>query len=53
MERESYFLSSHLLVHFRESLHIISKESLLSEKIFGRASAGFSKERISSIHTVE
>jgi hypothetical protein len=30
------------LVHFRESIHRISKESLLSKKLFGRASPGFS-----------
>jgi hypothetical protein len=33
-----------LLVHFRESLHEINGESLLSEKLFGRAPARFSRE---------
>jgi len=32
------------LVHFRESLYKISIESLLSEKLFARASPGFSLE---------
>jgi hypothetical protein len=32
------------LVHFRVSLHRISIESFLSEKLFGRASPGFSLE---------
>jgi len=32
------------LVHFGESLHRISIESLLSKKMFGRASLGFSLE---------
>jgi len=32
------------LVHFRETLHRISIESLLSEKLFGRASPRFSLE---------
>jgi hypothetical protein len=37
---ENHFTESaapSLLVHFRESLHRISRESLLSEKLFGRA----------------
>ena len=38
------FSAPSLLVHFIESLHRISRESLLSKKLFGRAPAGFSKE---------
>jgi hypothetical protein len=41
---EATFSAPSLLVHFRESLHRISRESLLSEKLFGRALAGFSRE---------
>ena len=41
---ESTFLALNLLVHFRESLHEIRRESLLSEKLFDRAPAGFSRE---------
>ena len=41
---EATFSSSQPLVHFRESLHGISRESLFSEKLFGRAPAGFSRE---------
>jgi len=36
---EATFSALNLLVHFRESLHGISRESLLSEKLFGRAPA--------------
>jgi hypothetical protein len=32
------------LVHFRESLHEISRESLFSKKLFCRAPAKFSRE---------
>ena len=38
------FSAPSLLVHFIESLHRISRESLLSKKLFGRAPAGFIKE---------
>jgi hypothetical protein len=38
------FLALNLIVYFRESLHEISRESLLSEKLFGRAPIGFSGE---------
>jgi hypothetical protein len=41
---EAIFFALSSLVHFRESLHTISIESLLSEKLFGRASPGFSLE---------
>jgi hypothetical protein len=41
---EAIFLAPSLLVHFRESLHKISRESLLSEKLFGRVLAVFSME---------
>jgi hypothetical protein len=40
----TFFLALSLLVHFRESLHGINRESLLSEKLFGRAPVGFSRE---------
>jgi len=41
---EATFLTLSLLVHFRESLHGINRESLLSEKLFDRAPAGFNRE---------
>ena len=41
---EATFLALSLLVYFRESLHEISRESLLLKKLFGRAPAGFSTE---------
>ena len=41
---EATFLALSLLVHFRESLHGINRESLLSKKLFGRAPTGFSRE---------
>jgi len=44
IRRSYFFLALSLLVHFRESLHGINRESLLSEKLFGRAPAGFSRE---------
>jgi hypothetical protein len=37
-------LAPNLLVHFRESLHGISRKSFLSEKLFGKAPAKFSRE---------
>jgi hypothetical protein len=43
-EATFFFSAPSLLVHFRESLHKISKESLLSGKMFGRALTGFSRE---------
>jgi len=43
-EEATFFLGLSLLVHFRESLHGIGRESLLSEKLFGRAPARFSRE---------
>jgi hypothetical protein len=39
-----FFPAPSLLIYFKESLHRISRESLLSEKLFGRALAGFSRE---------
>jgi len=44
IRRNYFFPALSLLVHFRESLHGISRESLLSEKLFDRAPAGFSRE---------
>ena len=41
---EATFLAPNLLVHFRESLHRISGESLLSNKLFDRAHARFTGE---------
>jgi hypothetical protein len=41
---EAIFLAPNLLVHFRKSLHRISRESFLSEKLFGRALARFNRE---------
>ena len=38
------FLALNLLVYFIEPLHRISKKSLLSEKLFGRAPTRFSRE---------
>jgi hypothetical protein len=43
---EATFSALNLLVHFRESLHGINGESLLSEKLFGRALTGFSRESV-------
>ena len=40
---EAIFPALSLLVHFRESLHKINRESLLSEKLFGKATK-FSRE---------
>jgi hypothetical protein len=40
----TFFSAPSLLVHFRESLHRISKDSLLSKNLFGRASPQFSLE---------
>jgi hypothetical protein len=41
---EAIFSALDLLVHFRESLHKIRRESLLSEKLFGKAPAEFTRE---------
>ena len=41
---EAIFSALSLLVQFRESLHGISRESLLFKIVFGRAPAGFSRE---------
>jgi hypothetical protein len=41
---EVIFLALSLLVYFRKLLHGISRELLLSETLFGRASAGFTVE---------
>jgi hypothetical protein len=41
---EATFSAPSLLVHFIESFHRISRESLLFEKLFGKALAGFSRE---------
>jgi hypothetical protein len=41
---KAIFLAPSLLVHFKESLYKISRESLLYEKLFGKAPAGFSRE---------
>jgi hypothetical protein len=41
---ETTFSAPNLLVHFKESLHRISRESLLSEKLFSRAPVGFNGE---------
>jgi hypothetical protein len=38
------FPALNLIVYFRESLHEINRESLLSGKLFGRAPIGFSRE---------
>ena len=43
---EAIFPALSLLIHFKESLYEISRESLLSEKLFGRAPAGFSRESV-------
>ena len=42
--RKATFSAPSLLVHFRESLHRISGESLLSNKLFDRAHARFTGE---------
>jgi hypothetical protein len=42
--REATFSAPSLLVHFKESLHRINRESLLSEKLFSRAHVGFNGE---------
>jgi hypothetical protein len=42
--REATFSAPSLLVHFRESLHRINRESPLSKKLVGRAPVGFSRE---------
>jgi hypothetical protein len=39
-QKKLLFSASRLLVYFRESFHRINRESLLTEKLFGRASAG-------------
>jgi hypothetical protein len=41
---EATFSALSLLINFRELLHGINRESLLSRKLFGRAPAGFSRE---------
>jgi hypothetical protein len=38
------FSAPSLLLHFIESFHRISRKSLLFEKLFGKALAGFSRE---------
>jgi hypothetical protein len=43
-ESEEATSAPSLLVHFRVSFHRISRESLLSEKLFGRVLTGFSRE---------
>jgi hypothetical protein len=46
LEETTFFPS--LLVHFRESFHRISGESLLSKKLFGRAPAGSTENQLGS-----
>jgi hypothetical protein len=43
-QEKLFFSALSLLIHFIELLHEISRESLVSEKLFGRAPARFNKE---------